>query len=103
MDAWNNFKGNKWRNTINVKQFILDNYTEYTGDESFLSPATLKTKEGKEVFKDKNKKFATQFKVVAEYIKGEQPNTLVSLDSSLDVMELMDEVRRQIGVIFPCD
>ena len=67
------------------------------------SKAVLKTKEGKEVFRDRNKKFATQFRVVAEYIKGEQPNTLVSLDSSLDVMELMDEIRRQIGVIFPCD
>ncbi len=67
------------------------------------SKAVLKTKEGKEVFRDRNKKFATQFRVVAEFIKGEQPNTLVSLDSSLDVMELMDEIRRQIGVIFPCD
>lgn len=67
------------------------------------SKAVLKTKEGKEVFRDRNKKFATQFRVVAEYIKGEQPNTLVSLDSSLDVMELMDEIRKQIGVVFPCD
>ena len=67
------------------------------------SKAVLKTKEDKEVFRDRNKKFATQFRVVAEYIKGEQPNTLVSLDSSLDVMELMDEIRRQIGVIFLCD
>ena len=67
------------------------------------SKAVLKTKEGKEVFKDKKKKFATQFRVVAEYIKGEQTDSLVSLDSSLDVMELMDEIRRQIGVKFPCD
>ena len=67
------------------------------------SKAVLKTKEGKEVFKDKNKKFATQFRVVAEYIKNEKPNELVSLQSSIEVMELMDEIRRQIGVIFPCD
>lgn len=67
------------------------------------SKAVLKTKEGKEVFRDRKKKFATQFRVVAEYIKGEQPNTLVSLDSSVDVMELMDEIRKQIGVVFPCD
>ena len=38
-----------------------------------------------------------------EYIKNEKPNELVSLNSSMDVMELMDEIRRQIGVIFPCD
>ena len=67
------------------------------------SKAVLKTNEGKEVFRDRKKKFATQFRVVAEYIKGEQPNTLVSLDSSVDVMELMDEIRKQIGVVFPCD
>ena len=67
------------------------------------SKATLKTKDGKEVFKDKKKKFATEFRVVAEMIKGERPNDLVSLESSLDVMELMDEIRKQIGVIFPCD
>ena len=67
------------------------------------SKAILKTKEGREVFRDKKKKFATQFRVVAEYIKNEKPNELVSLNSSMDVMELMDEIRRQIGVIFPCD
>ena len=67
------------------------------------SKAVLKTKNGKEVFKDKKKKFATQFRVVAEYIKGERPNELVSLESSLDVIEIMDEIRKQIGVIFPGD
>lgn len=65
--------------------------------------AILKTKDGKEVFKDKKKKFATQFRVVAEYIKREKPNELVSLESSLEVLEIMDEIRKQIGVIFPCD
>ena len=67
------------------------------------SKAVLKTKEGKEVFKDKKKKFARQFRVVAEIFKSEKPNELVSLESSLDVMEIMDEIRKQIGVIFPCD
>lgn len=67
------------------------------------SKAILKTKDGKEVFKDRKKKFATQFRVVAQYIKKEKPDELVSLESSLDVMELMDEIRRQIGVVFPCD
>ena len=67
------------------------------------SKAVLKTKEGKEVFRDKKKKFARQFRVVAEIFKGEKPNELVSLESSLDVMEIMDEIRKQIGVIFPCD
>ena len=65
--------------------------------------AILKTKEGKEVFRDKKKKFATQFRVVGEYMKGEKPNELVSLSSSLDVIEIMDEIRKNIGVVFPGD
>ena len=44
MNEWNDFKGKKWKNEINVKQFILDNYTEYKGDESFLEGPTSKTK-----------------------------------------------------------
>ena len=67
------------------------------------SKAVLKTKEGTEVFKDKEKKFARQFRVVSEYIKEEKPNALVSLESSLDVMKIMDEIRKQIGVVFPGD
>ena len=65
--------------------------------------AILKTKQGKEVFLDKKKKFARQFRIVGEYIKGETPNELVSLESSLEVLEIMDEIRKQIGVVFPCD
>ena len=38
------FKGEKWRNNIDVENFIMENYTEYTGDESFLTSPTDKTK-----------------------------------------------------------
>ena len=44
MNYWDDFKGNKWKDEINVKQFILDNYEEYTGDESFLKGPTDRTK-----------------------------------------------------------
>ena len=44
MNEWKEFKGTKWQEEINVKQFILDNYTEYKGDESFLVGPTEKTK-----------------------------------------------------------
>lgn len=42
--AWNNFKGENWKTKIDVKQFILDNYTEYEGDDSFLEKESEKTK-----------------------------------------------------------
>ncbi len=41
---WNNFKGTKWKNEIDVAAFIADNYTEYVGDDSFLCSSTNKTK-----------------------------------------------------------
>ena len=67
------------------------------------SKAILKSKDGNEVFRDNKKKFATQFRVVSEIIKGKRPNDLVTLESSLEVIKLMDEIRKQIGVIYPCD
>ena len=44
MEAWNNFKGEKWKKNIDVENFIKENYKEYTGDESFLEGISIKTK-----------------------------------------------------------
>ena len=35
-NAWRDFKGNKWKEEINVSSFIEENYTESIGDDSFL-------------------------------------------------------------------
>jgi len=43
MNCWDGFKGEKWKNEINVSDFICENYTEYTGDDSFLESASEKT------------------------------------------------------------
>ena len=43
MDAWRGFKEGKWTNEIDVTDFIRLNYTEYTGDESFLVGPTEAT------------------------------------------------------------
>ncbi len=40
---WRNFKGEAWKKAINVSAFIDDNYTEYTGDDSFLKGKSTKT------------------------------------------------------------
>ena len=40
---WDGFKGGNWQQDINVRSFIQSNYTEYTGDDSFLSGATERT------------------------------------------------------------
>ena len=51
-EAWKNFKGEKWKNEINVSNFIKSNYKPYTGDESFLTPPTDKTKRVLKVYED---------------------------------------------------
>ena len=43
MEAWKNFKGDIWKNEINVADFIKENYTEYKGDDSFLVGKSEKT------------------------------------------------------------
>lgn len=42
-DAWAGFRGEEWKNAINVRDFIQHNYTPYEGDEAFLAQATPAT------------------------------------------------------------
>lgn len=41
--AWTEFKGNLWKSEINIRDFIQNNYTPYSGDESFLEGPTKAT------------------------------------------------------------
>lgn len=45
MTIWDKFSGQKWREEINVRDFIMTNYTEYRGDDSFLEGPTQDTKD----------------------------------------------------------
>ena len=40
---WYSFTEGQWKNEINVRNFIQQNYTEYLGDKSFLSKPTTRT------------------------------------------------------------
>jgi len=42
---WQGFKTGLWQKEINVRNFIQQNYEPYEGDESFLAPATERTKQ----------------------------------------------------------
>lgn len=55
MDAWRSFKGETWKNTIDVRDFIMSNVTPYTGDESFLTESTDKTKKVWSILEEKMK------------------------------------------------
>lgn len=40
---WRNFRGTKWLDEVDVRDFIQNNYTAYDGDESFLAGPTEAT------------------------------------------------------------
>ena len=43
--AWNGFRGRYWKEDVNVRDFIQNNYTSYEGDEAFLEGPTNATEE----------------------------------------------------------
>ena len=43
-EEWNGFKGRLWKEEVNVRDFIQNNYTPYDGDEKFLAGPTAATK-----------------------------------------------------------
>lgn len=43
-NAYRGFRGELWKQELNVRDFIQNNYTPYTGDEQFLAGATARTK-----------------------------------------------------------
>ncbi|WP_368986590.1 formate C-acetyltransferase [Caldifermentibacillus hisashii] len=42
---WEGFKPGKWQEEVDVRDFIIKNFTPYTGDESFLEGPTESTKQ----------------------------------------------------------
>jgi len=43
MEQWNGFKGKTWKEEVNVRDFIQENYTPYDGTDEFLADATEAT------------------------------------------------------------
>ncbi|MBU8785115.1 MULTISPECIES: formate C-acetyltransferase [Bacillus] len=43
MEQWKGFTTNVWQKEVNVRDFILNNFQPYEGDESFLQPPTEAT------------------------------------------------------------
>lgn len=42
-EQWNGFEGRLWKEEINVRDFVQNNYKPYDGDESFLEGPTEAT------------------------------------------------------------
>src|SRR6476659_3454936 len=43
-DAWRGFTPGLWQRDVNVRWFLQSNYTPYEGDDTFLAPATDRTR-----------------------------------------------------------
>lgn len=66
---WRNFQGRKWRNFVEVRDFIAANRHEYTGTDAFLSEPTERTRK--------------QWAIVLDLLKQERERGV--LDVSADV------------------
>ena len=42
-EQWAGFRGENWRKSVDVRNFIQENYTMYDGDEAFLEEPTEAT------------------------------------------------------------
>ena len=75
--AWAGFNTGLWRNEINVRDFIQQNYTPYDGDESFLAPATERTeriwKRLTELFVEERKKGVLDISQIPAGITSHEP------------------------------
>jgi len=67
--AWDNFEGVTWKELINVRDFILSNYTPYEGDDTFLVGPTEATTE--------------LWESVSELMKEEQEKGILDADSDV--------------------
>lgn len=45
MEQWKGFAGGTWQKEINVRDFILKNFTQYDGEDTFLERATEATED----------------------------------------------------------
>ncbi len=74
-DYLSSFKGETWRTEVDVRDFIQNNYTPYTGDDSFLVPSTERTlrvwNKLTEMFKEETKKGVYD----AEFVKPQGIDT----------------------------
>jgi formate C-acetyltransferase len=77
LPQWEGFKPGFWENEINVRDFIQQNYEPYEGDESFLAPATERTKKISDqlsrLFVEERKKGVLDVSQIPSSILAHQP------------------------------
>ena len=77
------FKKGQWTNEVNVRDFIVENYCPYDGDDSFLTPPTDSTvrlwDNVKILMEEERKKGISCRKKVSRFFR----RSLINLDRSI--------------------
>ncbi|HET6648091.1 MAG TPA: formate C-acetyltransferase [Pyrinomonadaceae bacterium] len=75
--GWKGFNVGLWQSDINVRDFIQQNYQPYEGDDSFLAPATERTKklwaQLNELFKEERRKGVLDISQIPASITAHEP------------------------------
>lgn len=79
-DEWNGFAGRLWKEEINVRDFIQNNYTPYDGDEKFLAGPTAATKK---LFDELQKLQKEEHNKVSVGKDGKQRTGVLDMDTSI--------------------
>lgn len=100
MKAYEGFKGNQWKEKIDVRNFIQENYVPYEGDDSFLEGKSKKTEAlwaevealiNKEIKENYRKADTTRFSSIDGYDAG-----YIDKDNEVIVGLQTDEVLKRI-------
>src|SRR5262252_8882798 len=77
LSPWDGFRKGLWQKEIDVRNFIQQNYEPYDGDESFLAPATQRTKQIwaklNEMFREERKKGVLDISPIPSSITAHDP------------------------------
>ena len=74
-DCWSGFRPGDWRNSIDVRDFIVRNVTPYKGNEDFLAGASQRTKA---VWAKLQPYFADERKKGVLAVDAQTPSTLLA-------------------------
>lgn len=70
---WRGFKGHKWQEEIDVRDFIIQNFTPYEGNDSFLVGPTDRTKKAvsvADVYYAKERENGGVYKIDTQHISS---------------------------------
>ena len=102
MEQWRSFKKDNWTNTIDVRNFIQTNYTQYQGNEDFLESTTETTNslwiKCKDLLKEELKKHVLDIDVdhmsgINNFDKGyisEEDNVIVGLQTDAPLKRIVN-------------